>query len=485
MREPSKKQRYLLLALCLLMASASPYALLANATKVTQDIKDLHTRYIIANWRNPVLGDSQQIFPETNWWEQFKDPVLNHVVEQALKNNPDLASMQTRIEQAKALSHISRADMFPQISVGAQYLYQQYARNQYAFPLPGRTFQSASVPLTVSYEADIWGKNLLAYRSAKRQVDAAALAYQNARLQLIAGVVTTYLNAARFNKERALQELIQQEAEKELFHEQQLFNAEQVSAQDLNIAQFQSLQAKTTTETFITNAEIARNQLVALMGESPSKLENFEVTSIDDIKLPESLTTGLPQALLTRRPDIAQIEASLKSADLDVSVARREFLPTIRLSGQSGFAAVGLHNVFKWKNISSFFQPILSLPIFSGGLNAANLKLKKSQYQDLLYQYQSSIINAYTEAENALATVNGNQKIYREIMEQLNQSTEKATHQKLLLENGLAAEPLWLASDIERLEVSKLAAQQKTQVLVDTVGVIKALGGGFNETATK
>lgn len=466
-------------ALLLLFAVNS--VAITDASKVSKDQGRLHQQYAVPQWKQS-LGQNNAVFPALDWWQSYGDKNLSALIEKSLQHNPELASIETRIAQATALSKITRADLFPSISVGGQYLYQQYARNQFAFPLPGRTFQSLSTPLQVSYEPDIWGKNLLHYKAAKRQIDAAQFAYQNARIQLSAAVATAYFNAVKLKQMLVLQQQVEKDAAKQLFHTQQLFSAEQVTAQDVSTAKQHALQAVTQTEILQTNLSIAQNQLIALLGESPSQTKELAMTPLSEINLPAKIDTGLPQELLTHRPDVAQIEASMKTADLNIAAARREFLPTIRISGQSGFAAVGLSNVFKWKNISSFLQPILNLPLFNGGSFKQNLKLKKAEYAELLGQYQATIVNAYTEAENSLATVDGNQKIYADILSQQQETTEKASHQRRLFDAGITAEPMWLSSDIEQLESSKLLAQQKAQVLIDTVGLIKALGGGFDAT---
>lgn len=428
-----------------------------------------------------LLDKTEAAFPQAAWWETFQDASLNQLIETALKNNPSLQASKTQIAAAEALSKTYRAPLLPTLSIDPQYTYNIYGQNQFIFPISSRTFQSFQVPLNAAYDVDLFGKNLAVYQSSQKQIDVARYQYNAAQIQLAGLTAAVYFNIAKWHR---LEELANEQLEasrKLLRHGQGLLELGQATQFDIQNEQQRLDQAEVNVTQFSANRQVAENQLLALIGQSPNAHVVPIVTRWEDLHWPAVLEVGVPSELVVHRPDVAIAEAQLAAGNLDVEAARRAFLPTLTLTGSTGFNAVGIENLFKWTSLSSFLTAIFSHSIFDGGRRRAELNLRKAYYEGLIENYQNSLLNAFTDAENSLAVLRADQIIYQNVTRQTETARQKTREDREKYKMGLQGEPPWLASDVERLDYEKALTQQKIQMLIDVVGVAKAMGGGFQD----
>lgn len=418
-------------------------------------------------------------FPRSDWWQSFQDPTLTALIEKALEQNPNLKAMQWQVASADAAAKIVRSNLLPKVSLTPNYTWEQLGKNQYIFPIQGRNFQVYQIPITASYELDLFGKNLASYQSARKGIRIAQFQYESARIQLVSAVATAYFNIAKWRRLEALAQEELQQSQKLLMHSQGLLDLGQATIFDIQNSQQRRDQAQVNVTQYGANRELAENQLLNLLGEIPTSNELPKITNLQELSYPKSLDTGVPSLLITHRPDIAIIETQLAAAKLDIKAARLAMLPSFMLNGSSGPFAVGANNLFKWASVSSFATGMISQPILQGGKLRAELNLRKANYQQLLNHYENTIATAFTEAENSLATLHANQVTYREVASQTEKAREKAQYQKARYQAGIEGEPLWLAEEVQRIEYEKQLTQQKAQILIDVVSVAKAMGGGF------
>lgn len=422
-------------------------------------------------------------FPQAQWWTAFGDERLNTCVARAIANNPSFTLIQARVTEAKALSDLGRAPLFPQVSLSARYLLQQYGQNQFVFPLQQRTFHSYETPLAASYELDLWGKNWTAYQAGKQRWQATQHDWHNAFNQLVAQVVTAYLNVARTQALLAEQQASTTLAEAQWQHAVHRYQQQQVRAEDVTSAQQAWASQKDTLAAITTALALAKNQLHQLIALSASEpLTDEMVSPLAAIVLPSEIPHGIPSELLLHRPDVQAAEAALTAASLSVTSARRAFLPRVTLQGQTGFSAIGLDNLFKSNSLSSSFYPGVSLPLFQGGALKANTKLRKAQYTQAVAGYQSVLRNAFTDTENALQQVNGTYGAYQTAHEQWTSSQAREAHARARYQQGLSRQSDWQDLALERVAYTQALAQQKTQLLINYVGLMTALGGGYAAT---
>lgn len=418
-------------------------------------------------------------FPRYDWWHVFQDSALDEAVQTALDHNPDLKVIVAQVAEAEAVSKISKSNLLPSLSFNPQYTWEKLGKNQFIFPIEGRTYQVFQLPLNSRYEVDLFGKNWASYRASKEGIRVARYQYESARIQLTGMVTASYFNVAKWRQLEALARRELDSSDRLLQHSQRMLSLGQATLFDIQNVQQRRDQAQVNVTNYANNREIAENNLLTLMGKSPTGFAAPAVNVLESLKYPENLSTGLSSQLLLHRPDIAVAEAQLSAAQLNVQAARRALLPSIVLNGTTGYNAVGISNLLKWTSLSSMAMGSLAQSLYTGGRMKAEIKLRKIDYQQALDRYESALIAAFTDTENSLATLHADQVIYRDVQLQTEHARIKAKLQQNRYMAGLEGEPAWLAEDVQRLEYEKLLTQQKAQLLIDVVSVAKALGGGF------
>jgi outer membrane protein, multidrug efflux system len=476
--------RFALIALLCVRLGSSLACAGTLAKKPLADMKQVFARQQTqtpAHWDGVTVTDPQvtEAFPATNWWMTYNDANLNTVVDHALQHNPNLQAVQQQIALATANAKIYGSVLFPKIGFNPSTSWSQVGRNQYLFPLPDRTFQSFQTPITVSYEVDFLGKNKRIAKSAKKQIDIARYQWDAARIQLVSAVATVYFNVAKWHHLQALAMQEVQTTQRLLKHSQGLLSLGQATVFDIQDRQQRLDQARINATQYANNLALANNQLLALTGSVPTAHTKPVVTPLAQLNLPQQLLSGVPSQLVLHRPDLAVAEAQLVAADLNLQVVRRGLFPSITLSGSTGYNSVGTRNLFNWTSLSTNAMAGLYQPIFEGKRLLGELDFRKVSYRQLLHQYEATLVTAFTEVENSLATLKADQSVYRQIEQQTNLATKKTAQTLKLHQAGLEAEPAWLVQQAQQLAYQQQLAQQLTLVFIDSLGVAKALGGGF------
>jgi multidrug efflux system outer membrane protein len=417
------------------------------------------------------------------WRDFFTDPRLQQLIALALQNNRDLRVAALNVQAAQAQYRIQRADLFPSVAAAGGADVQRYAQGV-ADTGPGgqisRTYQ-VGVGFT-SYELDLFGRVRSLDHAALEQYFSYEETRRSTQLSLVAEVADAYLTVLADEAQLKLagDTLRSQSGSLDLL--QKSF--------DLGAATELSLrQAETTVDSAKASAAVARRQLAQdrnalqlLVGAVlPDGLPpELDFGSADFVAAPPST---LPSEVLTRRPDVLAAEHRLKAANADIGAARAAFFPSISLTGSFGAASSQLDGLFKDGAESWIFSPQISVPIFAGGANAANLDLAKIRKRVEVAQYEKAIQSAFREVADALDAVDA-------LDEQL------AAQQALVKSSGAAyrlselrfqhgVDSYLTVLDAQR---SLFAAQQtlldvKLARLQNLVTLYKALGGGVSEHA--
>jgi outer membrane protein, multidrug efflux system len=336
------------------------------------------------------------------WRAFFVEPRLQKLIDLALVNNRDLRVAALNIERFQALYQIQRADLLPRVDANAGAVFQRVPAS---LSSTGQAHGSDqySVGLGVSsYEVDLFGR----IRSLKDQALEQFLATEQARssvqISLVAQVAATYLALAadRERLQLAKDTLISQQESYKLTRSR--FEAGVSSSLDVN-------QAQTTVDT--ARVDIAR--YTTLVAQEDNALAQVVGSSVPADLLPQSLSEtltsvkdlspGLPSEVLLGRPDILQAEGQLKGANANIGAARAAFFPRITLVSSIGFGSDDLAGLFKPGSFAWKFAPQITLPIFDGGSNKANLTVAEVDRDIAVAQYEKAIQTAFREVADALA----------------------------------------------------------------------------------
>lgn len=352
----------------------------------------------------PAYSASASRQDQTNGdWQDFViDPKLRQLVILALANNRDLRVTALTIEKAQAQYQIARSTLFPHINAGAG---ETASLTPADLSLTGSrlvTHEYTVGPGFSAYELDFFGRLGNLKDAALEQYLGTEEAHRSAQISMIAEVATAYLTLAADQGHISL-------AEGTLKNQQSAYELGKRRFELGVASQLDFIQAQTSVET--ARRDVARyigvvaqdvNALTLLAGTSvPADL--LPSAPLTDIAAVRDLPTGLPSDLLQNRPDIMEAEHQLKAANADIGVARAAFFPNVTLTSSLGTASAELFGLFKSGSRTWLFAPQLTLPIFDGGSNLANLKAAQATRGIYLAQYEKAIQSAFREVADALA----------------------------------------------------------------------------------
>jgi multidrug efflux system outer membrane protein len=332
----------------------------------------------------------------TDWQHVLADPRLNQVVQRAVVSNRDLQESIADIEAARALYGEERASLFP--TVDAE-LTQTRARSS-----SGAISSSAEADGAVSsFELDLFGRNRSLARAAKETWLASEATAQNTRITLVSETTTAWITLAADNSNLALAQQTMASAADTLRITQLQLNEGTAAAGDVSSAMSTYQQARATVASDKTQVAQDINALNLLVGDTvPANLLPGTIESLS----PQAIAivpAGVSSDVLLRRPDVIEAEHNLKSENADIGAARANFFPTISLTGSAGVGSNSLSNLFSHGANVWSFAPSITLPLFTGGSNLAQLHYAEAEKKGLIAAYEKAIQTAFEDVANALA----------------------------------------------------------------------------------
>jgi multidrug efflux system outer membrane protein len=418
---------------------------------------------------------------EIGWRSFFPDSQLQSLIERALANNRDLRVAALNVEAARAAYRIQRADLLPAVDAVGQANSQRIPAS---VSLNGQSTLArqygASVGVT-AFELDLFGRVRSLRRSALEEYLSLDETRQSAHLSLVSEVANAWLTLVADEELLKLTRETLQSQQSSFDLTRLRFNSGVVSELDLHQAEITLRTAEANLAVYTRRVEQDRNALTLLVGEPlPPALESDD-KPIESQLFAQELPAGLPADLLERRPDIRAAEHALLARNADIGAARAAFFPRITLTGSYGQAHSDLNGLFDSPQRVWTFAPQITLPIFSGGANLANLDLAHVRKRIEIAQYERAIQSAFREVADAL--------VARRTL------TQQLTAQEALTR---AASESYRLSDMRyragvESYLNTLIAQrdlyQAQQALIDlrlaqasnTISLYKSLGGGWRE----
>lgn len=335
---------------------------------------------------------------DRGWRDVFADARLQSLIALALANNRDLRVATLNVEAARAQHRITRSQLLPQVgAIGSANIASADPR----FPAAADPQTLYRVGVSASWELDLFGRVRSQKEAALQEYFATIEARRAAQLSLVAEVATQYLRERAFDEQRVLAEQTVTLVEQSQELTQRLLEAGQRSDLDARTAEAQVAAAKAEVARLTRLQVQARNALVLLVGAPlpaslPSPRPLAEQTIVADIP------AGLPSDLLQRRPDILAAEHALRAANANIGAARAAFFPTISLTGFAGLVSTTLSGLVSGGAFAWSVAPEATLPIFTGGRNAANLDLAKVRARIEVAQYERAIQVAFREVADGL-----------------------------------------------------------------------------------
>ncbi|MDD3014814.1 MAG: efflux transporter outer membrane subunit [Candidatus Gastranaerophilales bacterium] len=429
-------------------------------------------------------------FPDKQWWLQFNDPILNCYIDQAISANQNIKIALAHIEEANAQTGKVFGSEFPQIFLrdiffrvkgSKTFLVPQAADSsvQSSSFLAGGTQNLFILPLTAQYELDYLGKNHSITKAARKEAEKFKFDYESALISITSDVATIYLNLIKTDKLLKLQCALLQNQEKSLKLRQSLFSEGLISLDDVLVNQEAISLIKSNIADIKKLQGTLVHQLCILMGKPPTVESCLTRTEIDKISINRDIQIGDPSLLIVRRPDILASEAQLEAAGINVSVARKELLPSFSILGAFGYSTANLDKFFNWNSNTSAIGTSISQALFTGGSKIANLKLNKAKYKEAVQVYQKSILNAFKEVEDSLSTINASIIQYIQAEDDIANSEQQLFLTSDRYKEGINSCLDFLNSEQQLINFKQNLVQKKGEILINKISLYKALGGGY------
>jgi multidrug efflux system outer membrane protein len=351
-------------------------------------------------------GAADQNAANLGWREFFSDAVLQELIQKSLDNNRNLRIAALNVDASRAVYRAQRASLFPTIDAAGSGDFERVAPGQSGSPVPLKV-HSYSVGLsTVSYELDLFGRLRNLSTQAQEQYLSTGETRLSTQISLIASVASYYL--AWLADQDAIRVSSQTADAQQRSYDLIKLTLQHGTGTILDVSQAEStlLTAQATLEQYSRQASLDLDQLVLLVGAPLSTQLRSRMDTqagLDALPAFPELPAGVPADLLTRRPDIRAAEHTLLAANANIGAARAAFFPAVTLTGSGGSASGSLNKLFTPGTASWAFNPQISLPIFDGGLNSANLDSANIQKRIEIATYESAIQAAFHDVSDALA----------------------------------------------------------------------------------
>lgn len=413
---------------------------------------------------------------EIAWRSYFPDPVLQGLISTALDNNRDLRNALLRVEEARALYGIQRADQFPTIGVQAD---GSRARVPGDLNFTGQPQVSSQYQVGVgmaSWELDFWGRVRNLKDAALQNYLASDAAARAATLSLIAEVADSYLSLRELDERLALTRETIASREESLRIFRRRYEVGSISKLDLTQVETLWQQAKALGAD-LEQARAEQAHALELLVGAPLDLPRLP-PRLDDDAVMRDLPPGLPSELLVNRPDIVAAEHRLKASNGNIGAARAAFLPSITLTGAFGTASAELDGLFSGGSRAWNFAPSISLPIFDAGRRSATVDLAEARRDQAVSSYEQTIQVAFKDVSDALSARRWLAEQVEVLRATVAAQSERARLAQLRYDHG--ASPYLEVLDAQRdlLAAQQKLAQTRRALLSSRVRLYAALGGG-------
>ena len=420
----------------------------------------------------PALGNQPASgnFAEMNWQTVFQDETLQALIKETLANNYDIRIAASRILQANAQLGITRANQLPTLNGGGGVNYQ---RNMFA--LNGPTIDSVGINL--NYIVDFWGKYRRETEAARAQLLQTEYAKSVVQLTLISSVASAYFQLREFDYQLAISQQTVT-ADEDIVR----LNTIKYKGGDsaiTDVYQAQVLLQQSQAQVILSTQLIAQteDQISILLGRNPGDIARG-LALVDQPHLAE-VPTGLPSALLQRRPDILASEQNLVAANANVGVAKAAYFPQLSLTGQFGAASTAITSFLQGPATVWSLAAAVTQPLYAGGAITSAYHLAWAQRDQAELQYRQSVQLAFGDVANSLVGYNQSRQYRMKIDEQTKTYKDTADLAVVRFNAGYSSMLEVLVTKQQYFTSELQLAQAWDTEMAFYVTLYQALGGGW------
>jgi len=419
--------------------------------------------------------------PRSEWWRAFGDPALDALVERAGCASPTLDVALARLRQARAQAGVAEADRSPQLGVeaGAQRARAAPAERGLPADTPSAPGTAYRARLSASYEVDLFGRVSSNVAAARLDARGAAAGYRAVLLALQADVAQAYLRLRALDAEQAaLDAAVALRAENVQVNERR-FALGDIGEFDLSRARTELATARAEAIALGRQRAVSEHALATLLGEAPAQFAQA-VRPLARGEAAPVIPSGVPSALLQRRPDVALAQAAMEAANARIGVARSAMFPALVIGANGGGVAETVHDIGSWSAHSWALGALLSMPVVDGGRNRANVARSQAALDEAVGAYRQRVLAAFAEVEDSLAGVRVLAAQAAEVDRALLSAQRSADLARKLYDAGRSSYLDLLDAERALTAVQRQDAVLRGERALAAVALVRALGGGWD-----
>lgn len=458
-----------LLAACVTAPAVTPSPDLRQPAPVTRD----------PGLTGNAGADGARAWPQPRWWEAYRDPTLNALVDQALQAAPTLATAQARIATAQAAVRMAVAERGPQLNADAQWQRQRLSDNGLLPPqfLGFNWYSITDVGLELRYSPDLFGVHRDAIRAADAGVQAAEADRAAAALGIASSVVQEYFG---WQTDHARLQLARQQLDtlgRDATIVAARMRAELARSDESQQTELARLEVLDRLGSIETSQDMRRVALAALVGVPPEQLPALEGHELPTVaaELPDDVSLDL----MARRPDLIASRWRVESSVANVALARAGFMPDLNLRALAGLSSRTLDKLLEAGSATPAISAAIHLPLFDAGRLRARHASEQARLQGAVADYQAALLTAAREINTALVARTGWNHQFELRTQQLAAAQSLQARADERLASGLTDARPQLAATRQLLTVRETALLTRYAQLTADLDLIRALGGGY------
>jgi len=430
-------------------------------------------------WHAQLKGglNVQGIDPQklATWWTTLNDSLLSQLIERAVSNNLDIKKALARVREARARRGLAKADLFPTLEASGSATWSHNSNSA----LVSQNNELYAASFDAKWELDIFGGVQRSVEAAKADLQATIEDLRDVFVSLLAEVALNYLEVRTFQSRLKVAEanLVAQNETYQLT----LWRYEAGLSDELAVQQalYNLESTRSQIPTLRIGLEEAKNRLAVLIGEKPGSLPS-ELDELKPIPVPPmEVAIGIPADVLRRRPDVRRAERQLAAQTARVGVAAADLYPKFTLNGSIGLEALSISSLFTSAIWSISGGPKITWAIFKGGAIRQNIEVQSAIQEQYLIAYETAVLNALEEVENALVSYGEEQQRREDLWKATRaaqMAVELAQHK---YQTGLTDFSNVLDAERSLLSMQDQLVQSEGKIASNLVRLYKALGGGW------
>lgn len=429
-------------------------------------------------WNTPLQGGIAVSADPRNlaaWWTTLNDPELSRLIDRAAAGNLDLKKAAARVREARARRGLSEAGRYPTLDASGSATRSRGSADMG----PTATTDLFSAGLDASWEIDLFGGVRRSVEAAEADLQVAGEDLHNTLVSLLAEVALNYLDLRTAQARLAVTETSLKSLEESSSLAQWRAQAGLGDGLAVEQARYNLESARSQVPNLLTAIAAAKNRLAVLIGETPGAL-HAELEKPEPLpSIPLEVAIGVPADLLRQRPDVRRAERQLAAQTARIGVATAELYPKLRLSGSIGLQALTFGGLFNTGNATSSGSSGLAWRVFDAGTVRRNIEIQSALQEQTLIAYESVILTAREEAENAILAFAQEQRRRQSLAEAARSAQAASELAGMKYRAGLIDFTTVLEAERALLGFRDQLAQSDGVMITNLVRLYKALGGGW------